>query len=129
MTVRRRSLIRALAYALCVIPPLVTVLMCFPLWIEQGSAKTISGFSLLLCILAALPFIGRIREYMKSPSVFIVWLAVCVFLTLIRNIIDQTLLISCVALVSNTVGAFVFKIADRVGEKEESGKGSESKSR
>lgn len=119
MSSRRKLLLNALGYALCVAPPLIAIFFCFPTWIRSGSAATMSGIAIVLCIVSALPFINRISGYMKSPSVFVAWLVVCVILTILRAIIDQMLLVSYVALISNTVGALVFKLRGSGGGKEQ----------
>ena len=111
MSSRKSRIFTRIGYALCVLPPLAAIFLCFPVWIRSGSAETMSGIALVLCILSAMPFIKRIAGALRSPSVFVVWLIVCVTFTLIRAIIDQMLIVSYVALISNTLGALFFRLA------------------
>ena len=99
-----------LGCAVCVIPPVIAILFCFPVWVDGGGQKTVSGIALLLFVLACLPFIKQIREYLRSPSVVVIWLIICAWLTVIRSIISEVVLVSYVALISNAVGTVVFAI-------------------
>ena len=40
-----------------------------------------------------------------------IWLVICVAMTLIRNIMDQMLLVSYVALFSNALGSFIYNLS------------------
>ena len=51
-----------------------------------------------------------IKEYFKSPSVVVLWAVLCVGFTLMRNIIDEMLIVSYVALISNSAGALIYKL-------------------
>ena len=111
-----RKLLKVSSMAINVLPPIIACLTCFPIWAEQGSAKTVSGVCLLVLALCILPFIRQIKEYFKSPSVIVIWLVIAIAMTLMRNIINEMMLVSYVALVSNCIGALVYKIADHKKE-------------
>ena len=107
-----RKLMKVSAMVINVLPPVVAALMCFPIWLEQGSTKTVSGICLIVSALCILPFIRQIKEYFKSPSVIVLWLVIAIAMTLMRNIINEMMIVSYVALISNCIGALVYKIAD-----------------
>lgn len=111
MTKRARLALKILSLCVSIIPPLAAVLMCFPVWLEQGSTKTVSGLCLLLICLCLIPFYRQIKEYFRSPSAVMIWLVICVAMTLIRNIMDQMLLVSYVALFSNALGSFIYNLS------------------
>ena len=110
MKLKKGIFIRIIALCISVIPPVLATLLCFPMWLEQGSSKTVSGLCLVMTLLCALPFIRQIKEYFRSPSVVVLWAVLCVIMTLVRNIIDEMLIVSYVALISNSAGALVYKL-------------------
>ena len=99
-----------IGWTVCVVPPLAAILLCFPVWIDSGGGKTLSGVALLLSILTLLPFIKQVRNYLRSPSVFVIWIVICFVLTVLRSIINEVLLVSYIALISNSIGALIFGI-------------------
>ncbi len=109
-----KKLIKVLATAVSVLPPLGAGLYCFPLWLEEGQGKSISGICILIALLCALPFLRQIRDYFKSPSAVVLWLVLAASLTLVRNVIDDIMLISYVALVSNAIGSLLFLWARQI---------------
>lgn len=107
-----RKLMKVTAMAINVLPPLGAAFMCFPIWLEQGSSKTVSGICLIVAALCVLPFLKQIKEYFKSPSVIVLWLVIAIAMTLMRNIINEMLIVSYVALISNCLGTLLYKLAD-----------------
>lgn len=98
-------------YLICILPPAICTICYFPLWKE--SAKALSGGVLLLLILAALPLYKMLKERIKSPSAYTVWLILFVIFFTLAKIAEEMTVISFIGFISNLFGAFVFKIADR----------------
>lgn len=101
--------------------PMAATLTQFPVWIERSSDATVSGLFLLFAMLSCLPFLKQIREYMKSPSVWSLWCILFVSLFALRNIIDEMLVIAFWGLLSNVIGAVVYRIGsetEKAGDKE-----------
>lgn len=114
MTERTKHLILyVLGLVVCIAPPVVAVLMNFPVWISKSAAATLSGVSLVLLVLCCIPFYKAILAYIKSASSPVMWLLLFVFCFLFGSIVDELTVISFVGVVSNTVGAVIFKIAKR----------------
>lgn len=102
-----------LGLAICIVPPAVAVLLNFPIWIQKSSAATLSGLSLILLVLSCIPFYKAILAYIKSASSPVMWLILFVFCFLFGSIVHEMTIISFVGVISNTVGAVIFKISKK----------------
>jgi uncharacterized membrane protein len=117
MNSTKGKIIKGTALAIDVISPLVATLTQFPAWVEQSSSATVSGLFLLFALVSVLPFINQIKEWLKSPSVTVLWCVFFVLVALLRNIIDQMWVICLVGAISNGVGSIIYKVGDSVGAK------------
>lgn len=115
MNCRAKGLIvRAVAILFCTIPVTLTILLYFPLWKEEGSAQTLSGFTLILLLVAALPFFKYIKKLLRSPSVHLLWFIVFIAFLLLSKIAEQMTVISFVGFISNFIGAMLFKLSHKI---------------
>ena len=113
----KRAALLVVGYALCVVPPALAILERFPLWAREGGAPLISGLSLLLLLVAAIPLrrgLKRaLRRFLESPSAFsvwgVIWLACEIFGQIAASIADIALL----ATLSSLLGALFFRLAGR----------------
>ena len=105
-----------LALCCCIVPPSATTLYFFPFWIELGMSAKVSGLSVLILIICALPFWRVLRENFKNPSVKTIWFIGLLAFWLIRPIIDEMIIICAVGFISNVVGSIVFKLRDKFKE-------------
>lgn len=105
----RGTIIKGTAIALDVTVPLVATITQFPVWIEKSSEATVSGLFLLLAAISVIPFFRQIKAFIKSPSVWGVWAVVAIMLILLRNIIDEMVVVACAGVVSNVIGAALYK--------------------
>lgn len=119
------AIIKGAALALDVGAPLAATLTQFPVWIEKSADATVSGLCLVFIVLSCLPFLKQIKEYFKSPSSWVVFTVLFVMFLLIRNIIDQMLVVTLVGMSANIVGAGIYTIGRHIGEKEDKEKGTE----
>jgi hypothetical protein len=108
----KRTLLRVTGLALCVLPPALAVLDYFPLWLADGR-KTTSAFAFLLLLLCALPLWRQIKRWLASPSVWMLWLFVFVFLSLFASIIEGLTAVAFFGFLGGLPGALLLKLADR----------------
>ena len=114
----KRLLFNALGLAISVIPVTVSVFSYFPLWIERGDASILSGISLILIGLAAVPLYKYFKQILRSPSAPVMWLIAFILFLSLSRIADEMTVISFVGLISNLIGSLIFKLARRYGKEE-----------
>ncbi len=120
MTDRAKGLIvRAVAILFCTIPVTLTILLYFPLWREEGSAQTLSGFTLILLLMAALPLFKYIKKLLHSPSVHLLWFIAFVMFLLLSKIAEQMTVICFIGFISNFIGAILFKLSRKIEKRQE----------
>ena len=110
--------ISALALSFSIIPPALAILFYFPVWIELGSEYVISGILVLLMLVAFLPLFRLVKQMLKSPSGYAVWLVIFIVFLLLSKIAEEMITISFVGLVGNIIGAALFKLARRFEKNE-----------
>lgn len=114
----KRLLFNALGLAISVIPVTVSVFSYFPLWIERGDTSILSGISLILIGLAAVPLYKYFKQILRSPSAPVMWLIAFILFLSLSRIADEMTVISFVGLISNLIGSLIFKLARRYGKEE-----------
>jgi hypothetical protein len=97
----------------CIIPPVTATLCQFPLWVEKSSESTVSGLCLLFLFLGCIPFLKSIKQWLKNPSVCVMWIIFAVLMVLLVNIIEQMIIISVVGAIGNIIGAVLFYFEKR----------------
>lgn len=100
---------------ICTVPVFSTIILYFPVWKEKGGAATLSGFTLLLLLMALVPFFSTIKNMLRTPAAYTMWLIAFLIFLLLSKIADEMTVISFVGFISNLVGAFFFKAAKRLG--------------
>ena len=119
MTTRIKYIIlNAIALSISIVPPVVTTLMQFPIWIESSAEATLSGTVCLIVFVCCIPFYKQIINYMKSPSVPVVWILIAAAMYIFKEIADQLFIVACVGAVSNLIGMLFFKWRDFYKERE-----------
>ncbi len=113
------KIIKAAAVSVDVLVPLIATITQFPIWIEQSGEATISGLFLMLAFFSCLPFVKQIKEYMKSPSVMVLWCIIYVLLTVLKNIINQMVVVCFAGLIANAIGAAIYKLGETIEKKED----------
>lgn len=103
--------------------PLIATLAHFPIWVEKSSEATMSGLFLIFAFLSCIPFIKQILAYFKSPAVWVMWCIFFVLFVVLRNIIDEMVIISFAGLVANLIGAIIYKIGKNLDPPQGGGKG------
>lgn len=109
----KRRLFYLTGLLICIVPVMICVLSYFPLWASKSGAHVVSGFAALLCILALSPLFKVVKEALKSPASYVVWFGAFLLFFLLSKIAAEMTVISFVGFISNLVGAFFFKTADK----------------
>ena len=103
--------LRVLGLVLCVIPVSVAVLSYFPAWRAEGGEVLLSGATLLLLCMAAVPLYKFISAKLRSPAAYTLWLIAFILFFLLSNIAEEMVVISFTGFVGNLLGAIAFKLA------------------
>ena len=106
------KIVKGSAIGLDVGGPLIATLTQFPIWVEKSSEATVSGLFLLFALLSAIPLAKQIKEFIKSPSVWVLWIVLFAFFIMLRNIIDEMVIVCFVGMLSNIVGAGIYKVGN-----------------
>lgn len=120
----RRTKARVLkcgAVLLDIASPLVAVISQFPIWVERSPGATVSGLFIVLALLCAVPAFKALTKHINTPGMPIVWTVIFVLLFALSRIIDEILVVCVVGIVSNLVGAGLYKIGDNIEGREKNG--------
>ena len=93
--------------------PIIATVSYFPVWKERGSAAALSGLTLTLLVIGAVPIFKYLRRALRSPSLYLIWLLIFILFVSLREIADEMVVISFVGFVSNAIGAILFKLGER----------------
>ena len=116
---RKFYLLYAVGLLLSVLPVLSSIAFYFPIWTNRGATAVISGFSLMLILMAAVPVIKLVKQALKSPAAYLMWFFAFVIFFMLSEIAEEMKVICFVGFISNLLGAMLFKLAERykrVGE-------------
>lgn len=111
------NILKAIAIVIDVGAPLLATLTQFPVWVDRSSEATFSGVFLLFAFLSCLPFLKSIKTYFRSPAVWMIWLILFVLLFALSNIIEEMLVVCFVGLISNCIGALIYKLGKNISDK------------
>lgn len=105
--------------AICTVPVLCAIISYFPIWKERSAAAALSGFALLLVLLALVPLFSTIKSLLRSPAAYTLWFIMFAIFFLLSKIADEMTVICFVGFVSNLLGAVFLKAGKKsVGKKE-----------
>ncbi len=108
-------LFTALGILLSVVPALSATLAYFPLWTQRGSGYVVSGITLTLVIISAVPLLRIVAARLKSPSAPVLWLIIFLFFLTMSKIADELTVISFFGFVGNLLGSLCFRLAKSKG--------------
>ena len=94
-----------------VIPPIAATLSYFPLWRERGAGAVLSGFTVMLLLIAAVPIFRTVGRFFKSPASYTVWLMLFLLFFFVSAIADEMTVICFTGFISNLIGAVLFKLS------------------
>ena len=109
----RGALLLSLGLLFSIVPPLAATLLYFPIWSSRSSGAVLSGFTLLLILLAFVPLFNTVKSALKSPSAYAMWFIVFLLFFMLSRIADEMTVISFVGFLGNLIGSLFFKAARR----------------
>jgi chromate transport protein ChrA len=109
--------LRVIGLVLCVIPVTVSILCYFPAWRAAGGEVLLSGATLLLLCMAAVPLYKLISAKLRSPAAYTLWLIAFILFFLLSNIAEEMVVISFTGFIGNLLGAIAFKLAGGKNER------------
>ena len=110
---RKFYLLYAVGLILSVLPVLSSIILYFPIWVNRGAMTIISGFSLILMLMAIVPVIKLVKQVLKSPAAYLMWFVAFLIFFMLSEIADDMRVICFVGFISNLLGAVFFKLAER----------------
>ena len=113
-----RVLLKCTGLCLCVLPPFAATLLYFPLWREAGDGRLLSGFTLSLLLLCAVPLYRHLKAWLKTSAIYMPWLLLFLLFLLLSRIAREMTVISFTGLVGNIIGSVLMKIGNRPLEKQ-----------
>ena len=116
------KIVKGAAIALDVGAPLIATLTQFPVWVNKSSEATVSGLFLLLALVSVIPFFKQIKEYIKSPSVWVPWTVIFGMMIVLRSILDEMIIVCFVGMVANILGAGIYNVGKIIGGEESKNK-------
>jgi len=116
MTKTKRKLLKAMGYALCVVPAALSALEHFPLWLSE-TKSSLSLLGVLLLALCLWPFKRGLKKVWKNPSIWMLWLCLYIGLKLTVPLAQGLLAVAGVALPFSLLGAVCFRLS-RMGIRE-----------
>lgn len=96
-----------------VLPPALTTLSYFPLWVEQGGTQTVSGLCAFALVVCTIPLFRIVTRHLRTPSLPLFWSAAYLLLKCLSSIITELSVIAFVGACSNIIGAFFFHLAKK----------------
>lgn len=114
----KATLLKIGALTLDVGVPLAVTLSYFPLWVQKSSEATVSGLAVVFILLCLIPAMRVIKKRLSSPSAWMIWTFLAVALIMLDSIIDQALVISTFGAIANCIGAALYKIGEKIEQKE-----------
>ncbi len=109
----RKAILSALGLIFSVVPVVVAILLYFPVWTERGGGAVLSGFTLLLFLLALAPLFKTVKAILRSPSSYTMWFIVFIVFFMLSKIADEMTVISFVGFIGNIIGSLFFRAARR----------------
>jgi len=101
-------------WALCIGVPASVILTYFPLFVERGSAETVSASAIVLLLIAIIPLFKYIKQlFQKTPASWVVWVILLGLFLIAQTIVDQLVVVCLFGAISNILGGILFKVAKK----------------
>ena len=113
------KILKVLAVIISVAVPLIVTYSYFPIWVNRSTGATMAGVSLsgmflAFALICFVPAFRQVREYFKSPSVWLVWTLLFVLFLALEAIIKEIKIICFFGMVSNYIGAVLYNIGKKM---------------
>ena len=114
----KRNLLKGFSLFFCTIPAFLATLHYFPIWYREDAFDiVVPGIAVLCFCLCSIPLFRWIERALKSPSVWMMWLALAILLHLLERIFSQVSIICDIGAGGNMLGAVLWKIAEKGEDK------------
>jgi len=107
-------IVMACAIVVDVMPMLIATATQFPVWVMRGSGPTVSGLFVMFALISAVPLIKKIKEMLKSPSIWVVLTILAAFMICLRRIIDEMIIVLVIGAAANFLGAVLYKAGEKI---------------
>ncbi len=98
--------------------PLAATMCYFPIWVEKSAEATISGMFIFLALISVVPLFRIIKEKLKSPSAWIIWLILFIVFFALESIVSEVKIIALVGFIANLIGSLIYKLGKRIIKEE-----------
>lgn len=109
----KRLALKVIGLIISTLPPTFCVLSYFPIWAMRGAKVMLSGLSLCLILISAIPLFRAIKTAFRSPSAPMIWFTVFIVFFTLSKIADDITVIALVGFISNLLGTFFFRLSKR----------------
>ena len=109
-----RLALKVTALISATVPVIIATLSYFPLWREKGGLTVLSGFTLLLLLLAIVPLIKLLTRLLNSPTATTMWLVLFLTFFVLSKIADEMVVISFVGYLGNLAASFLWRFSGRL---------------
>lgn len=107
-------IIRWIAIMIDIIPPVIATLTQFKVWVTKSDKAVVSGLAIIMLALSCIPFMRQIKEFLKSPSNWVMWIAVFVMFIILDGIVSEMKAVALVGMIANIVGAAIYKFGTQI---------------
>ena len=108
-----------LGMLMCILPPAIAVISYFPVWVSRGGESVLSGFTVLLLAVCALPLWRAVKKVLSSPSIHTLWLIFFILFLLLSRVAEEMTVISLVGFLSSSLGAILIRLSEDQSKEEE----------
>ena len=108
---KNKLLLKIAGLTVSVLPTFLSVISYFPIWKERGGEAMLSGISLCLILITAIPVFRTVKSVFRTPSAPIVWLMIFILFFALSKIAEDITVIAFVGFVSNLIGSLLFTLA------------------
>lgn len=112
----RRAPFYIIGLLISVLAPLFAVLSYFPIWKNEGIYAQLSGLSLCLILICAVPFFRALKKHLLSPGAPLLWFFMFILFFSLSKIADEVTVVSFVGFISNLIGTIFFRLGRRRGQ-------------
>lgn len=108
------TIIRWIAIVIDILPPVIATLTQFKVWISKSDEAVVSGLAIIMLALSCIPFMRQIKEFLKSPSNWIMWIVIFLMMVVLDNIVAEMKAVALVGMISNIIGASIYKLGTKI---------------
>lgn len=113
-TESKALLLRVSGLLFSTVPVIVSIISFFPVWRQKGAGTLFSGFTLLLLLLAFVPFFRVVKKWLTSPSAVTMWFIIFISFFMLSRIADEMTVIAFIGFIGNLIGSLFWRLARKI---------------